>query len=204
VVIIVFPYSVPAVKMEGGLETRLPPKLSISLIAVVVEMSAVTRHASIRDADIERAIQPECHDGIPRHADRSTVDLPAGNGSDDGTDEAVIGPRFNSSGIRPHSIALPTRHHGFQIQNQIVVARYPNDELDRGSARNGKTALLAANILVHGAVVDAVVSRLGIDGVIRPYSDGRSWFQSAEPFLAIPILSRNRERRDAERGGDGK
>jgi hypothetical protein len=68
-------------------------------------MPAVSHHASIGDPNIERTLQTEANDRVPRNPHGSTANLAATNGSNDCTYEEftdlvkVVRPRFNTVGI---------------------------------------------------------------------------------------------------------
>jgi hypothetical protein len=88
----------------------------------------VSRHASIGDPNIERTLQTEANDRVPRNPHGSTAKLATTDGSNDCTDEEftdlveVVRPRFNTVGICFDGIAHAVRDNRFKVEDQVLIA----------------------------------------------------------------------------------
>src|SRR5579871_2224956 len=173
------------------LSRRLAIAISIAIaIAVVpiVVMVAIAVHTTVGHSDIQRTIEAEGHHGIPRNPNRLAAHLSSRYSSYDRPDQAVIALRFHSVWLGSNRISLPINHHRFQIEDEVVVGSHSDHQLRVGPTGNGDAPAIAADILVHCPIINAVVPPLDIDSLIQTHRNHRAGHDfRVAPLALIPI-----------------
>ena len=92
--------------------------------------------------------------------------------------------------FRPESVPLAVHHDRFEINNQIVVASYPDDQFGTEPGGIAKPAIVSPNILIHDAIVDSVVPSFLHRYLVGAHGNDCAGFQSGHSFpvgVAIPV-----------------
>jgi len=103
--------------------------------------------------------------------------------------------RFNAGRIGVDRIAPAIHFHRIQIQNQIVIARHPHDQLDLRTARNRHLPARSHHILIHRPRENPAIRTRLADGLIRSHRQNRPRVNSR-----MKVLRLHREWRHPHRG----
>jgi len=163
--------------------------IAIAVVPVVVVIS-IAVYTTIFDSYFQRALQAETDDRVPRNANGPSSSLTAIDGAYDCTDNAVVPGGFNAVGIRLDGVSLAIDHYGFQIEDQIVIARHAHDQLGPGTAWNRDAVVITADILVDDPMIDAIVFTLDVDRLIDANGNICSGLQprvQSPALIPIPV-----------------
>ena len=154
----------------------------------IVVVITVAVYTAIGNTHFKRAFQAERNDRVPRNSYRASTHLTAADRSKNLPYKGVVTLRFHAVGVASNCITLPVDHHGFQIQNEVVVLGHANDQFRARAAWNCQMAVVAPNVLINRTVVNTVVASLHIDTVIGAHRDNGPGFKPrVHSPIAIPV-----------------
>ena len=161
--------------------------VTVVVVFPIVVVIAVALDSAIGNAHGERLLQTEGDDGVARNSDGSSLGLSAVDGADNAAYDAVIMLGLDALGPCFGRVAHAVHANRVYVKNHVVIAREADHEFDVGATGNGKMAVVAANILIDDAPINAVVAFIDIDGLICPYRDYRPGDEGSDS-VAIPVM----------------
>src|ERR1700719_2026767 len=138
-------------------------RLAAVVVVVIVIVATVTIYAAVRDADLERALEPEGQHGVAGNVHGASACLASLNRAYDGPDDAVISSGFLAIHVCPDRVAIAINIHRFQVDDQIVIRLDSDHELNPRAPGYRQPAVIAAHVLIRNAGVDPVVTLVRID-----------------------------------------
>ena len=100
-------------------------------VVIIVVVPSLSLHTAIRNTDIQWPVKPETEWRISGNSDSPSANLAAIDGSDNRSNQAVVARRFYAIGVGLHRVPLAVDGDRLQIQNQIVISLYADNEFRR-------------------------------------------------------------------------
>lgn len=151
-------------------------------------MVAAAIHATVRHSHLHRLLQSEGHYRSAWYSYCTAPNFSSIDCAKNSSHDAVVRSRFNSICLCPDSIPLSIDHYRFEIQDQVVVSRYSDDQFGVGAPRNGNSAVVSPHILVDNTVKYAIIRPLHVDWLLRSNRDHSAGLKHCiKTPISIPI-----------------
>jgi hypothetical protein len=149
---------------------------------------SVTGHTPIGNSHLHWAFQTEGYYRIPRDSHGAATNLSTGDGPYNRSHNAIIALRFDAIRVGSDAVSLPIHNDRFQVEYQIIVGSYSNDQFGIGASRDRESSILAPDILIHRSIVNAIVSPLDVYRLIHADRNHRAGLESRKPSpIPIPV-----------------
>src|ERR1051326_3684301 len=96
---------------------------------------ALPVYTPVGDPHGQRAVQTERYDRISGDSDGPASHITPVDGSHDGSYDAAVRNGFHPVGIGRHPVALAIDRHRFQIEDQVVIGSYTDNDFRLSATR---------------------------------------------------------------------